>query len=71
MKIQTLFIVKLWDNCAKQWSIVTEPDTYDGAKKSLEKITKNGTILCKPSRGDYFKIFPVNKSNIKVKQIKK
>lgn len=70
MKFNTLYILKLWENCEKSWRNLTEPTDKQTVYTKFNKLTKNGTMFASPGKGDYYKVFKID-PNIKIKKVNK
>ena len=68
MKLQTLYEIRMWDNCDKGWVTVSRPTDKETADAAYKKITKNGTQMTETTGKDYYKIFVIQ-PGIKIKKV--
>ena len=58
--MEKLYVVRLFDGFDYEWIDVSEPVSYEEAKKIWNDRTDNGTKKKSFNDIDYFKIFPVD-----------
>jgi hypothetical protein len=60
MKMDSLFIVRLYDGMDNQWIDVSGPLPYDEANKIWREKTDNGTKRISFDEIDYYRVFPAD-----------
>ena len=60
MSEEKLYVVRLYDGFDYEWMDVSDPVSWDEAKKIWDEYTENGTKNTTYNDIDYYKIFPAD-----------